>query len=146
MTNQSGKLVANYAYDPAGNRIQKIATNNTTFYSYDERNLMTSLTDNTNQTLYTYNGDAQRVSKTFNGAPTTYVIDANRSLFEVIQERNGSGAITTSYTFGPTRLATWNGSAVTFELNDRLGSVRLITDAAGNVITNYNYDVFGANR
>ena len=146
VTNQSGALIANYAYDPAGNRVQKIATNNTTYYSYDERNLMTSLTDNTNQTLYTYNGDAQRVSKTLNGALTSYIIDANRGLFEAVQERNAAGAITTSYTFGATRLATWNGSAVTFELTDRLGSVRLITDIGGNVIQNYNYDAFGANR
>ena len=81
-----------------------------------------------------------------NGELTSYVIDANRSLFEVMQERNSSGAVTTSYTFGPTRLATWNGSTVTFELNDRLGSVRLVTDTGGSVITNYNYDVFGAVR
>lgn len=146
VTNQSGALIANYSYDPAGNRVQKIATNNTTFYTYDERNLMTSLTDNTNQTLSTYNGDAQRVSKTLNGALTTYVIDPNRSLFEVVQERNGSGTVTASYTFGPTRLATWNGSTVSFELTDRLGSVRLITDTSGNITTNYNYDVFGGMR
>ena len=64
----------------------------------------------------------------------------------MVQERNSSATVTASYTFGATRLATWNGSAVTFELTDRLGSVRLVTDANGNVTTNYNYDVFGANR
>lgn len=145
VTNQAGLQLNAYTYDPAGNRIQKVATNNTTFYTYDERNLMTSYVDKTNQIAYTCNGDAQRVSQTLNGALTTYVIDANRSLFEVMQERNGS-TVTASYTFGATRLATWNSSAVTFELTDRLGSVRMVTDTSGNVIHNYNYDVFGANR
>ena len=146
VTNQSGLLLNAYTYDPAGNRIEKAATNNTAFYTYDERNLMTSYGDLTNQIVYTYNGDAQRVNQTLNGTPTTYVIDANRSLFEVIQERNSSSVVTTSYTFGATRLATWNGSAVTFELTDRLGSVRFVTDMSRNVLQSYNYDVFGATR
>ena len=118
----------------------------TAFYTYDERNLMTGYSDATNQILYTYNGDAQRMSSILNGAQTSYVIDPNRSVYEVVQERNGSGTITASYTFGTTRLATWNGSAVTFELNDRLGSVRLVTDANGNVLQTNNYDALGASR
>jgi YD repeat-containing protein len=145
VTNQSGALIASYAYDPAGNRLQKVTTNNTAFYTYDERNLMTSYGDKTNQIAYTCNGDAQRVSQTLSSALTTYIIDPSRSPFEVVQERNGS-TVTASYTFGATRLATWNGSAVTFELTDQLGSVRLVTDAGGNVIQSYNYDAFGANR
>jgi YD repeat-containing protein len=146
VTNQSGRLLNAYTYDPAGNRIQKTATNYTAFYTYDERNLMTSYVDVTNQIAYTCNGDAQRLSQTVNGALTTYIIDPSRNPFEVVQERNGSGTVTASYTFGATRLATWSSTAVTFELTDRLGSVRLVTDVGGNVIQSYNYDAFGANR
>lgn len=54
--------------------------------------------------------------------------------------------VNASYTFGTTRLATWNGNAVTLELGDRLGSVRFVTDINGDVIQSYNYDVFGATR
>ena len=146
VTNQNGLLLDAYSYDPAGNRIQKVATNTTTFYTYDERDLMTSYGDLTNQIAFTYNGDAERISEMLNGALTAYIVDPSRSPFEVVQERNNSGAVTISYTFGATRLATWNGSAVTFELTDRLGSVRLVTDANGNIVQSYNFDVFGANR
>jgi YD repeat-containing protein len=146
VTNQNGLPLTAYTYDPAGNRIQKVATNNTSFYTYDERNLMTSYVDKTNQIIYTYNGDAQRVSQTLNGALTTYVIDPSRSPFEALQERNSSGTVTVSYTFGATRLATWNGTAATYELTDWLGSVRFVTDINRNVIQANNYDAFGASR
>ena len=91
-----------------------------------------------------YNGIFYQNGVNYRAGTPSVVIDPNRSLYEVVQERNGSGSITASYTFGATRLATWNGSVVTFELNDRLGSVRLVTDTSGNVIQSYNYDVFGA--
>lgn len=146
VTNQNGVLLDTYTYDPGGNRIEKVATNYTAFYTYDERNLMTTYTDQTNAMAYIYNGDAERVSETVNGAVTSYVIAPNRRPFQMVQERDGSGGIMASYTFGATRLLTWIGSAATFELNDRLGSVRLVSDASGNVIQSYNYDAFGLTR
>jgi YD repeat-containing protein len=146
VTNQNGLVLDSYAYDSAGNRIQKVATNDIVQYSYDERNLMTGFVDNTNQISYTYNGDAERVTSIVNGALTQFVIDPAQNPFQVVQQRNGSGTITESYSFGTTRLATWNGTAVTFELTDRLGSVRFVTDTSGNVLQAYNYDAFGANR
>ena len=69
VTNQTGVLLNAYFYDPAGNRIQKIATNYTAFYTYDERNLMTSYGDTTNQIALhlqrrrpTYEQNCKRVS------------------------------------------------------------------------------------
>jgi len=55
VVNQNDILLDIYSYDPAGNRIQKVATNNTAFYTYDERNLMTGYVDKTNQIIYAYN-------------------------------------------------------------------------------------------
>jgi len=146
VTNQNGLLLNAYFYDPAGNRIQKTATNYTALYAYDERNLMTHYGDTTNQITYTYNGDAQRVSETLNGMQTKYIDDVNRSLYQVVQERNNSGTISASYTHGLTLLATWNGNTVSFELNDRLGAARFVVDASGNVMLIISYDVFGGVR
>ena len=146
VSNQNGVLLDSYNYDSAGNRIRKVATNNVVGYGYDERNLLTRYVDNTNQISYTYNGNAQRVSKTLNGALTTFTIDPMRALYEVVQERNASGTVTASHTFGIARLATWNGSTVTYELTDRLGSVRIVTDINGGVVQSNNFDVSGNSR
>jgi YD repeat-containing protein len=146
VTNQNGVLLDAYSYDPAGNRIQKVTTNYTAFYSYDERNLMTSYLDATNQTLYSYNGDAQRVSQTVNGVLTTFVLDPMRASYEVVQERNVSSTITASYMFDAARLTTWNNGAVAFPLTDRVGSVRIVTDINGNIVQSNSYDVFGNAR
>ena len=91
-----------------------------------------------------YNGIFYQNGVNYRAGTPSAVIDPNRSLYEVVQYRNGSGGIIASYTFGLTRLANWNGSAMTFELNVRLGSVRLVTDAGGNVIQSHNCDAFGA--
>jgi hypothetical protein len=59
---------------------------------------------------------------------------------------DSANRIVTSYTFGVARLVTAEGNTVTFELNDRIGSVRLVTDSGGNIIKSFNYDAFGAIR
>ena len=146
VNNQNGLLLNAYAYDPAGNRIQKIATNNTAFYAYDERNLLTSYEDLTNQITYTYNGDAQRLSETLNGVVKTFVLDPVHASYEVVQERNVSDTITASYMFDAARLTTWNNDAIAFPLADRVGSVRIVTDINGGVVQFNNFDVFGNPR
>jgi YD repeat-containing protein len=64
VTDQNGNQVAAYSYDAAGNRIQMTTPAGDTFYTYDERNLLTSLLSPTDYITYAYNGAAQRVSKT----------------------------------------------------------------------------------
>lgn len=144
ITDQSGAEVRRYVYDAAGNRKQKITPEGTTFYTYDERNLLTRVQTPTDTIRYTYNGLGHRVSKTFNGVLTQFIIDANRPIFETVQERNASG-ITNSYTYGLDRLlrkpATGNAE---FYLHDRIGSVRHIANPSANVTESFSYDAFGA--
>lgn len=144
ITDSSGTEVRRYVYDAAGNRKQKITPEGTTFYSYDERNLLTRVQTPTDIIQYTYNGLGHRVSKTANGVLTRLIIDANRPIFETVQERQTSG-ITASYTYGLDRLirklATGNPE---FYLHDRIGSVRHIADPSANVTEGFTYDAFGA--
>ena len=144
ITDQSGAEVRRYAYDAAGNRKQKITPDGTTFYTYDERNLLTRIQTPTDTIRYTYNGLGHRVSKTLNGVLTQFIIDANRPIFETVQERSTTG-ITASYTYGLDRLLRKpaTGSAE-FYLHDRIGSVRHIADPSANVTEGFTYDAFGA--
>ncbi len=144
ITDQSGATVAQFGYDAAGNCIQKITPEKTTFYSFDERNLLTSVVDGTNQVVFAYNGDGQRIGKTVNGVPTTFVVDANRKVFQTVQERNAAGTVAASYILAGRRLGTFAGASADFELTDRIGSVRLISDTTGAITDSYAHDVFGA--
>ena len=146
ITDQTGAVVNSYVYDAAGNRIQKVTPAGATYYSYDERNLLTSVVTPADYITYTYNGAAQRVGKTVNGVTTKYIVDPSRSVFQNVQEWSG-GAITKSYVYGDDRLECNPASAsLQFYLPDRLGSVRIITDQNGNVTSTYNYDAFGAQQ
>jgi YD repeat-containing protein len=146
VTDQTGNQVLGFVYDQAGNRIQKITPTGNTYYSYDERNLLTSVVTPTDYVLYFYNGAGQRVGKTVDGVNTAYVVDPSQSVYQVVQERTG-GAISQSYIYGMNRLiANPVGGTDQFLIPDRLGSIRVVTDSSKNVLYTFSYDVFGAQQ
>lgn len=144
--NHTGTEVRRYVYDTAGNRLQKITPEGTTFYAYDERNLLTSVRTATDTISYTYNGIGHRVGKSHNGITTRFIIDSNRPIYETVQERSPT-TITESFTYGLDRLLRKPTTATAqFYLHDRLGSVRLLADPAANVTDTIGYDAFGAQQ
>ena len=107
--------------------------------------MLIAYTDKNTHVRYAYDGDRRRVSKTVGNATTVYLNDPNRTVFEVIVERDGSNNVTDTYTYGPVRLSHFKaaGNVKTFYLPDRLGSVRQVTDVSGNVVEQTQFDVFG---
>jgi YD repeat-containing protein len=93
------------------------------------------------QGTYAYNGDGLRISKTENGATTSYASDIEDGV--VLQDSAG-----TTYEYGPgNTLILQEASGVpSWYLADGLGSATALTNAAGAVTTSYRYDVFGAIR
>ncbi len=146
VTDQNKVQLNSYVYDAAGNRVQKVTPSGNTYYSYDERNLLTSVVTPSDYILYAYNCLGQRVSKTIDGVTTSYIVDPSQNVFQTVQERSG-GAITTSHVYGIDRLQS-NPAAGTsqFYLPDRIGSVRLVTDPTGNITANSNFDAFGVKQ
>jgi YD repeat-containing protein len=145
ITDQNSNVVASFVYDSAGNRIQKITPTGNTYYSYDERNLLTAVLSPSHYITYAYNGAGQRQAMVYDGTTTQYIIDPRGAAFQVVQERSG-GTITRNHVFGIDRLETNvlpSGSS-SYYLSDRIGSVRLITGSTGSVVSSQNYDVFGA--
>jgi len=128
-----------YAEDGNGSLTQ--ATNSatgTTAYAYDfERRLTRVGLPNGTAVQFAYNPDGLRAQKTStSGAVTDYVLDGLQTLLE----KNGAGATQVRYAPGLARVA---GSAVSYYLEDRLGSVVGLADAIQNVTDTFRYDAWG---
>ncbi|MDR5726685.1 MAG: RHS repeat-associated core domain-containing protein [Terriglobia bacterium] len=131
------------SYDPDGN---VTAADGKTF-SYDSENHLVAMNGGAVQMLY--DGDGNRVAKSVSGVVTRYLVDdLNPTGYpQVVDELNGSGAVTRTYTYGLQRISqnqvisnTWTPS---FYGYDGMGSVRQLTNSAGAVTDTYEYDAFG---
>jgi YD repeat-containing protein len=134
--------VTTETYDSNGNTL---ATGGKTF-AYDAENHLTSM--NGGAVTIVYDGDGNRVSKTVSGVTTQYLVDdLNPTGYaQVVEELVGS-AVTRQYTYGLQRVSqnqvvngTWTPS---FYGYDGGGSVRQLTNSAGAVTDQYEYDAFG---
>jgi RHS repeat-associated protein len=139
--------VSSETYDANGNTTY---TGGKTF-TYDSENHMTSMTANGTTVAMVYDAFGNRVGKTVNGVTTWYLVedDVNPTgLPQVLEEKVG-GAVQRVYTYGLQRISedqVINGAwTVSFYGYDGAGSVRQLTNSAG-VVTDeyeYEYDAYG---
>ena len=139
-----------YEYDENGNLITKTAQvgfagciGGVTSYEWDVLNRLVRI-DNPDGSYSAYRYDAQgrRIEKDVNGALTRYVYDGDAILLEY----DGANSLQARYSHGEEidqPLAMTRGGDSYFYGVDHLGSVRLVTDAAGAVANRYDYDAFG---
>jgi len=130
-----------YAYDANGSRTSKIAGATTT-YGWNSDNLLTGTSSPSLSTSYVYDGENQRVAATENGVATAFVLDPAASDELVLQEITGEDA--TTYTYGAGLVSRETASGIRYLLSDALGSVRLETDEAGQIVREHSYEAFGA--
>jgi RHS repeat-associated protein len=123
--NGNNQMVANgdFSYDAAGNQTLMSPYSVTS----DGENRQTGITSAENgSAAYTYDGDGRRVTKTVGGATTVYVYDAAGELAaEYSGQSEGAPCLTCYLTTGA------------------LGSVRLVTDESGNVVSRHDFLPFG---
>ncbi|MBK8834346.1 MAG: RHS repeat protein [Anaerolineae bacterium] len=135
----SSALDGNYNYDANGNMTTWMDASVTYTQSWDAQNRLGSVTASTKNTAWVYDADGARVSKN-DGAITTVYIGGS-----VEVQISGTLRLTTTYYFfGGARIAMRVGANVTFLHGDRLGSASLATDAAGNVLSQERYYVWGS--
>ena len=131
-----------YTYDNKGNRTHAApATGAQTCNTYDQANQLTQIQTGTGATCttpttvagYTYDGDGIRQSKTVGSTTTQFAWDGAGA--NLLQQNNGT--TTTSFIYGPGGIPVEQiaGSTTTYLHHDQLGSIRLITDAAGATTT-----------
>ncbi len=137
--------ISSETYDANGN---VLSTGGMT-YAYDSENHMTSATGNGKVVTMVYDAFGNRVSKTVNGVTTQYLVedDVNPTGLPQVLEEVQNGVAVRTYTYGLQRISesqmasgTWTTS---FYGYDGAGSVRQLTNSAGAVTDEYEYDAFG---
>ena len=134
--------ISSETYDLDGN---VLATGSNT-YTYDSENHMTLA--NNGAVRMIYDGDGNRVAKIVNGMTTQYLVDdLNPTGLPQVVEEVVNGAVTRQYTYGLQRISEsqmLNGAWTTsFYGYDGAGSVRQLTNSAGVVTDEYEYDAYG---
>jgi RHS repeat-associated protein len=137
--------ISSETYDANGN---VTATEGIT-YTYDSQNHMTSETGNGKVITMVYDAFGNRVSKTVNGVTTRYLIedDVNPTGLPQVLEEVQNGAAVRTYTYGLQRISEsqfiGNVWTTSFYGYDGAGSVRQLTNSAGAVTDEYEYDAYG---
>ena len=150
--------ISSESYDANGNVTQEANGNH---HTYDSQNHMLSMTNGSASINLTYDAFGNRVAKTVTTAGVTtttqYLMedDVNPTgLPQVVEELSGpfnAGVVTRTYTYGLQRISqnlsptvsgksTWTPS---FYVYDGGGSVRQLTNTAGVVTDEYEYDAYG---
>jgi RHS repeat-associated protein len=121
-----------YIFDANGN----LRNDGQNTYTYDSANRLIAVSGE-QLAAYTYSGLGDRLSQTVNGQVTNYTLDLNTGLTQVLSDG------TTSYTYGIGRISQTNNSTTEYFLGDALGSVRQLTNSAGEVALAKSYDPYG---
>jgi YD repeat-containing protein len=122
-----------YQWDANGNLLSTGAYTGT----YNAANRLITATQSGMTSTFTYNGLGDRVKQTINGVVTTYTLDLNAGLTQVLADG------TNAYLYGLSRIAQQNTSSTDYFLPDALGSVRQLANVSTTVTLARNYDPYG---
>ena len=146
-----------YSYDNNGNQSSKIdnfqidevagtvipTSAFTTSYNWDQRDQLASVQlPDLSLYEYLYNGDGVRMAKNTPTGTEQYVYDG----MNILRELDENGALKVSYVQELTLdqlISKSDGASTAYYHGDILGSVRKMTDIAGNVVKSYEYDAWG---
>jgi RHS repeat-associated protein len=139
---------ASYAYDANGNTTSKTVSGNTTNYTWDYENRLTSVAlPGTGGTVaFKYDGFGRRVQKAFTQGSTTtttnYLYDGVNSIEDV--DQNGNVLARYEETLNTDEpLAELRSGTTSYYQADGIGSVTSLSTSAGAVSNSYTYDSFG---
>ncbi len=136
---------AGWSYDAAGNLLNDGAHN----YQFDPEGRIKCLDAGANcaspAASYVYSVEGRRVKRTASGTTTWYAHDGGSALSEFSNPAQGSGTWRKDYIYlNGQLLATESPTDGTrYHFSDHLGTPRVITDAAGTVLSRHDYYPYG---
>jgi RHS repeat-associated protein len=137
-----GATTATYSYDNNGSTLTKTENGVTTTYTWNDEKRLISATVGTQTVDYAYNDRGIRVSSKQNGVETRYLLNEG-IVANVWEEHAPDGTVQASYVYGYDLITQTQAGQTSYYLVDGLGSTRLLTDSAGQVLNAYGYEAFG---
>ncbi|MGB2896118.1 MAG: RHS repeat-associated core domain-containing protein, partial [Anaerolineales bacterium] len=122
-----------FIWDDNGNLIQ----DDTRIYGYDYTNRLTFVLMDGDTYNFSYNGLGDRLGQTVNGVPTTYTLDLNAGLTQVLADG------TSAYLYGTRRIGEEQIGGWQFHLGDALGSMRQLAETGGGITLVQSYEPYG---
>jgi len=147
-TNASNELTAtsnaSFTYDSNGNTLMKTLGSNTTSYTWDYENRLTSVTlpGSGGTVTFKYDPLGRRIEKASPTFTTIFAYDGDN----LIETTNSAGGVVARYTQTQSidePLAELRSSTTSYYEADGLGSVTSLTSSAGAVANTYTYDSYG---
>jgi RHS repeat-associated protein len=136
---------AQYTYDGRGNLVRAADGSAVTTYSYDAANRLTAaaMPDGSSAT-YTYDADGRLTREVAGGTQRNYAWDELSQFGDIVYESDGGGSSVAGYSYGANELIQRLGTTPAYALQDGLGSIIGLTNAAGLETDRYRYDAWGA--
>ncbi len=122
-----------YTYDTVGN----LLSDGSSTYTYDAANRLKTATVNSVVYTYAYNGLGDRLQQMVGEVYTTYTLDLNAGLTQVLS--GGDNA----HLYGLGRIHEEASNTWAYHIPDALGSVRQLADAGANVLLAQTYEPYG---
>lgn len=130
-----------YSYNTLG---QQTAAG-TASYSYDPAGRMKTAATPAASSSYTYDGDGRRISSAAGGVTTNYLWEPKS--YQLALERDAQNATIRRYSYGTESVGMTTGSGQNLYYHqDRLGSIRALTDTTGTAQASYDYEPYGQAR
>ncbi len=137
-----------FTYDHFGNTKTKVASGNTTTYSWDDEGhlLGVDYPGTTNDDSHEYDGDGKRMRSKLAGATEWREFVYDELSGEILMEYTlvgGTFAVKAVNTWGLGLISSNREGVKRYFHFDALGSTRALTDSSGNVTDTYEYNAFG---
>jgi len=135
---------ASYGYDLNGNTLTSVTGSNTTTYTWDFENRLTSVTlpGSGGTVTFKYDPFGRRIKKVTSTTTSVFAYDGDN----LVEEANSSGAVVARYSqtqYVDEPLAMLRSASTSYYHADGLGSVTSLSNAAGALAQTYTFDSFG---